>query len=235
MSALRESVVAWPLLATGAALALAGLRAGRRRSALNQAMHELRRPLQALALSGLPEHAATVRLAAAALERLDREINGGLAAGARTGVQVHDLVAAAVRRWQARARLCQTSLSLREEARLSTVEGDPAALGQALDNLVVNAIEHGGSRVVVETRSTRSWLRISVLDSGGDRRAGGRASSPAETIGRLTGRRRRGHGLNVVRGVVADHAGRFWLRTRPQGTAAVIELPLPRCGGDSAA
>jgi signal transduction histidine kinase len=234
MSALRESVVALPLLAAGATLAFASLRAGRRRSALNQAVHELRRPLQVLALSGRPEHAATVRLAAAALERLDREINGGLAAGARTGVQVHDLVAASVRRWQARARLSETSLSLREAARVSTIEGDPAALGQALDNLVVNAIEHGGSRVVVETRSTRSWLRISVLDSGRDGWAAPRAGSPAETIARLTGRRRRGHGLNVVRGVVADHAGRFWLRTRPQGSAAVIELPLPRCGGDSA-
>ena len=61
-----------------------GLRAGRRRSALNEALHELRRPLQAIALAVLgprvgapPVSRARCELAAAALERLDREINGG--------------------------------------------------------------------------------------------------------------------------------------------------------------
>src|SRR4249919_2186392 len=48
---LAEVVAAWPLGATlAAAVAVHGLQVGRRRSALNEALHELRRPLQALAL-----------------------------------------------------------------------------------------------------------------------------------------------------------------------------------------
>ena len=64
------------------AAAWEGWRGGRRRTALNRAMHELRRPLQSLFLSvqvgagraspGLPSSLALVN---AALADLDREIN----------------------------------------------------------------------------------------------------------------------------------------------------------------
>ncbi len=225
MSLLTETAPAWPVVAT-AAIAAAGLRAGRRRSALNEAMHELRRPLQAIALAGVPDIDGSVRLAAAALERLDCEINGKMPSGLRGRVDLKALLAAAVHRWQARARLSDASLSLRWESRVAVVGGDAEALAQALDNLIVNAIEHGGPRIVLEARSTGSWLRIAVLDSGRASRPASRAGSPAETIARLTGRHRRGHGLNVVRRVAAAHDGRFSLRTRAQGSAAVIELPL---------
>src|SRR3954462_11159659 len=74
----------WMLAAsTALVLAAQSLRAGRRRSALNEALHELRRPLQAVALAAGPRGEGSVgggepiELAAAALERLDREINGG--------------------------------------------------------------------------------------------------------------------------------------------------------------
>jgi hypothetical protein len=84
MTELAEIAVGWPLAATMAAVAAAqGLRNGRRRGALNEALHELRRPLQAIALAGAggtvgspPVVESSVRLAAAALERLDREVNG---------------------------------------------------------------------------------------------------------------------------------------------------------------
>jgi signal transduction histidine kinase len=122
-------------------------------------------------------------------------------------------------------------LNLREQATARRVTGDAAALAQALDNLVVNAIEHGGSRILIETRSTRSWLRIAVLDSG---RGAGGGRSREHVIAGLMGRRRHGHGLNVVRRVVSQHSGRFSLRARPQGSAAVIELPLPRWDDDAA-
>src|SRR5436190_1773436 len=75
----------WPL---GLALAAAagGRRVGsaRRRAALNRALHELRRPLQVLALSGpSPSRAGgppgALDLAIAAVDDLDREINGSAA------------------------------------------------------------------------------------------------------------------------------------------------------------
>ncbi len=79
---LAEVAAGWPLAASLAALRpRAAPSAGRRRTALNEALHELRRPLQALALAGPP--AEPDRLAVvpadggARLERLDREINGG--------------------------------------------------------------------------------------------------------------------------------------------------------------
>lgn len=226
MSSLTESLPAWPLIAVIAAVAVAGVRDGRRRNALNEAVHELRRPLQAIALAGVPDLDGSVRLAAAALERLDCQINGRSLGGATGQVELKSLLAAAVRRWQGRERLSDASLHLRWQADADVFAGDPAALGQALDNLIVNAIEHGGPRIVVEARSTRRWLRISVLDSGRASRPQSRTGSPAETLARLTGRRRHGHGLNVVRRVAATHDGRFSLRTCPQGSAAVIELPL---------
>jgi hypothetical protein len=80
---LAQIVAGWPLVASMAAtVAAQGLRAGKRRTALNEALHELRRPLQAVALSSGPQLAGShggedpMELAAAALERLDREING---------------------------------------------------------------------------------------------------------------------------------------------------------------
>ena len=45
-------------------------------------------------------------------------------------------------------------------------------------------------------------------------------------IARLSGRRRHGHGLPVVRRVAAAHGGRFVLRRSEQGSLAVLELPL---------
>ncbi|HET7177655.1 MAG TPA: hypothetical protein VFI63_03105, partial [Solirubrobacterales bacterium] len=73
-----QIVEAWPLAASMALVLVAGgVRAGRRRGALNEALHELRRPLQAIALAagaggaGARGIEGSVELAAAALERLD--------------------------------------------------------------------------------------------------------------------------------------------------------------------
>jgi hypothetical protein len=105
MRVLAETVVAgWPTIATLAlALGAERFRAGRRRSALNRAMHELRRPLQALALSVpqvAPAGPAPLDLAIAALDDLDRQINRGGAA-AEIGwrpVSARELAGAAVGR-----------------------------------------------------------------------------------------------------------------------------------------
>jgi signal transduction histidine kinase len=235
MIELAQIVAGWPMVASMAATAAAqGLRAGRRRSALNQALHELRRPLQAVAFAAGPQLAAAagenpIELAAAALERLDREINGGSAAAPWGVVDGQALLRAAVGRWQARARLADGSLALRWNAGRANVHGDANALAQALDNLIVNAIEHGGPTIVVAARRREGRLRIAVVDSGRAWRPGSRRSSPAEALARLGGRRRHGHGLTVVRTVAAAHGGRFALRRSAQGSLAVIELPL----GDS--
>jgi signal transduction histidine kinase len=228
-----EIVVGWPLAATMAAVAATqGLRAGRRRIALNEALHELRRPLQAIALAGgagpgsPPVLQSSVRLAAAALERLDREVNGGALQRPAEEVEVRPLLEAAVRRWRARASLAGGSLNLRWRAGRAIVIGNRVELAQALDNLIVNAIEHGGPAISVDARPHGGRVRIVIADSGCAARPEARRDTPAEVIARLSGRRRRGHGLAVVRQVAADHRGRFALRCSERGSLALFELPL---------
>jgi signal transduction histidine kinase len=232
--ALAEVVAAWPLGASlAAAVVLRGRWAGRRRTALNEALHELRRPLQTLALvgpGGRQIEPATIQgsvlMAASALERLEREINGDAPEPARATVLVQPLLDSAVSRWIARARLSGNELSLCWEAGGATVEGDERELAQLLDNLIVNAIEHGGPEVVVVAKCRLGRLCVAVIDSGREARPESRRESPAELIARLSGRRRHGHGLRVVRRIAAAHGGHFQLRSSGRRTEAVLELPL---------
>jgi signal transduction histidine kinase len=242
MMKLAEVVVGWPLAASlAAAITAGGVRSGRRRSALNETLHELRRPLQAISLAVGPESGAargvesSVQLAAAALERLDREINGGTLKEVREAVPVRPLLESAVGRWKSRAALGGGSLTLFWGAGQALVNGDGSALAQVLDNLIVNAIEYGGPSVRVEARRRGAWLRVSVADSGRASRPASRRETPAEAIARLAGRRRRGHGLAVVRRITAAHGGRFALRRCERGSLAVLELPLAVAGDELAA
>ena len=222
-----------------AAVAVHGVREGRRRAALNEALHELRRPLQALALAapaGDPPRPAAIegslRMAASALERLEHEINGEERSLAAVPLAVRPLLEAALGRWQPRAALGGCSLRLRWRAGEAEVLGDRCLLAQALDNLVVNAIEHGGPEVVLAAAVSGGRLRLAVIDSG-RRPSARRGMSPSQRAGRsaglisrLDGRRRHGHGLRVVRRTAAAHGGKFHLRVSGPQTRAVLELPL---------
>lgn len=241
MTELAQIVSGWPLvLSMAAAAAAQGLRAGRRRSALNVALHELRRPLQVVAFAGGPRLGDfgagedPIELAAAALERLDREINGGPPVAVWGSVDAASLARAAVARWQHHARMAEASLELRWNAGPVSVKGDRLALGQALDNLVVNAIEHGGPSIVIAARVREGRLRIAVIDSGRARRRRSRRGA-ARLIAQISGRERHGHGLGVVRRVASDHGGRFALRSSERGTLAVFELPLAEPPADGPA
>jgi signal transduction histidine kinase len=233
MTELVQIVAGWPLvLSMAAAVAAQSLRAGRRRSALNEALHELRRPLQAVALAAGPRFGGSaageepIELAAHALERLDREINGGPLVPALGSIDAVALARSAVARWQARARITEASLELRWNAGDVLLNGDRSALAQVLDNLIVNAIEHGGPTIVVVGSLREGRLRIAVVDSGRAARRRPRRNSAAEMFARLSGRHHRGHGLGVARRVAADHGGHFALHRAERGSRAVLELPL---------
>jgi signal transduction histidine kinase len=216
-------------LPMAASLALAGgittFREGRRRSALNAAMHELRRPMQVLALA-LPERFpddgvvdSSLRLAADALDRLDREVNGSGATVAAVQLSPRPLLEEAVLRWRNQAAAFGGSLVFRWRAADAVVSVNPIDLAQAVDNLISNAIEHGGGTVTVEARTAGSRLMISVRDSG-TRRGGDRFPRRRSTHGR------RGHGLRLVTRFASAHGGSFDLRRGDGGTVATIRLPL---------
>jgi signal transduction histidine kinase len=232
---LAQVVAAWPLGASlAAAVALQGVYAGRRRSALNEALHELRRPLQTLALAASAEPVeragpvpGAVAMAASALERLEREINGDSVEPLRVAVAVRPLLEAARCRWQERAASAGASLSLVDPAAELRVEADPLELARALDNLIANALEHGGPEIRIAARRRDGGLELAVLDSGAAAvRPSWRRSRLVATTARISGRGRRGHGLRIVRRLAAVHGGELRLRATEAGTEAAIRLPL---------
>jgi signal transduction histidine kinase len=222
-------------------LALAGgistLREGRRRSALNEAMHELRRPLQALAL-GLPNdparaasHESSLRMVAIALERLDQEINGIAEVDSHDPLKVGPLVRAAAARWEVRAAAVGRSLKISGDASRAIVTGDEAQLARVLDNMISNGFVHGTGEVTIEVRMIEERVRISVIDEGpgvGPAKLGQRSLRT-----RVSGRRRHGHGLRVIGRAARGHGGSFRLRCSTAGTEARLELPLDRSEGEA--
>jgi signal transduction histidine kinase len=248
----QARVVVWPALG-GAGLTLAAaVRDGRRRTVLNERLHEVRRPLQALALmapttGGPGVGDGPLEMAAVALVRLDREINGEAEAEVRAVIAVRPLLDAARRRRQAQAALCGATIEVRWDAGEAAIEGDRVDLAAALDNLVSNALEHGGPRIELTADLLGGRICLAVVDSGSGagRRArerdasvrgreGRRRREWRAPLGRLSGRARHGHGLRLVRRTVERHGGTFALHQGEQGTSAVLELPLlpPRREGD---
>jgi signal transduction histidine kinase len=218
-------------LPMAASFAVAGgistFREGRRRASLNEAMHELRRPLQVLALS-LPADTregeacdSSLRMATAALERLDREINGQVAEESPKPLAARALLEDAVGRWERPAAARGRGLRLLWRASELRVTGCEVELAQALDNLINNALEHGGGKVTIEVREVDDRLRLAVRNSDGLPPARGKRERPG-------GRHRHGHGLRVVARIAADHGGSFRLLRFKGGTEARIDLPLYR-------
>lgn len=235
----------WPALGGAGATVAAAVRDGRRRTALNERLHELRRPLQALALmtpvsgGGAGAGDGPVEMAAAALARLECEINGEGEAEVRTAVAVCPLLDAARRRWGPQAALSGATVAVRWEAGEAVVEGDRIELVAAIDNLISNALEHGGPLIELAADLVGDRICLAVVDSGS---GAGRREREREALrrgretrrwresrtpfGRLSGRARHGHGLRLVRRTAERHGGSFALHKGERGTSAVLELPV---------
>ena len=218
----------WPL-ALVPALALARERwlERRRRTRINRALHELRRPLQALALCANEAAPAFLDLALAALADVDRTVNGSLDPGPRRElVSGRDLVVAAVGRW--RARGAGAELRLYWDAGAAMLFADPERIARALDNLIANALEHGGSPLRITASVVSGRVRITLSDSGAGLRALSRAPRANGNGSRPAPAPRRGHGLAIVSEIAAEHGGRFALARSDDGAVAALELPLAR-------
>jgi hypothetical protein len=91
-------------------------------------------------------------------------------------------------------------------------------VARAFDNLVANALEHGGPPVVVTGARVAERIRITIANGVGENDALG-AGDP-----------RRGHGTEVVSEVASAHRGRFALCQTSSGCVAALELPLAEPG-----
>ena len=227
MAALADSALAgWPLAVTLATVVITDrVRAARRRTVLNRALHELRRPLQALALAGGPRARGQVSAAAAGLAALERELNGG-SPPERRRVEAGRLARDAAERWQPVAAARGRAVELRWTLESTSLRCDPSAIGRALDNLIANSLEHG--RGTIRIAGTRRPGRVRFHVSDGVPGAIGRAS-PARPSLRPRHRRadpRRGHGLAIAAAVAAAHGGRFGACVHPAGASSVLEIPV---------
>jgi signal transduction histidine kinase len=218
------AVAGWPAGVTIAAAVIAArVRGSRRRSALNRGLHELRRPLQTLVLSsgsGQGPGAHALRVALCALDDLDHEINRTRRQVELRAVNCRALVEPAVERWLGVAAATRRSLVLRWRAGSASVLADPDRVAQALDNLIDNALRHGGLRVCVAADVCAIGVRITVHDTGGALR---RTSPPPRDP-------RHGHGLAIISRVAAEHGGRFRFHRTPAGATATLELPIAPSG-----
>jgi signal transduction histidine kinase len=212
--------VTWPMALTMAAAVVRDrLREKSRRRVLNEHLHELRRPLQALTLAARPAENGgpdPLELALAALRDLDREVNGGPPALRRRPVEARMLAIAAAERWRARVAAAGRRIAVRWACEDELADVDPVRVAQALDNLIANALEHGGGPITIEGRRRRGRIELAVRDGGSVSRR------------RLRERHdpRRGHGLRVTRSLVQVNGGRLRVKTRRHGTVAALELPL---------
>lgn len=214
----------------------------RKIAALNRSLHEIRRPLQVLALAvqgnrrslaaGLSGRIASepVRQAISALASLDRQINGASAANRGVGrselVAVRLMADACVRRWLPFARLAGSDLRLSWTGPDVLVRGDGSALAGALENLISNAIEHGGHRIEVSGMAIGRKVRLVVRDSGAASRPGEATDPSIHGAEELDGIAGHGHGLEVVRATISEHRGKFEAEYGPHESEAVVVLPV---------
>jgi signal transduction histidine kinase len=192
--------------------------------ALNRALHELRRPIQALLLmedgNGRPAAAppaasrrGLLELATSALQDLDGSLNGGRPSRPFRHVSCREAVMACLERWRPQAARAG-GIRVYWDAGPAMIEADPAALARALDNLLSNALEHGGPPLVVTGAQVAGRIRITIAN-------GVRSDSVAPHPDP-----RRGHGTAVVSDVARAHRGRFALCHTGSGSVAALELPL---------
>jgi signal transduction histidine kinase len=233
MSALHAA--GWLLALAGVACLLV-LRVRQARAAVRvaRACHELRGPLGAarLALAAMDGEAPPARLAALdlelrraglALEDLGAARRGRSVAGREEPIAVAELLGEQRAVWDLVARALGATLVLGEDLPSVHVLGDRLRLAQAIGNLIVNALQHGGGRVELSARLAGDAVRIEVSDEGPGLPAG--IVALAE---RREGAGRHGHGLAVAASVARRHGGR--LAPAPSARGARIGLELPALG-----
>ncbi|MFC0314750.1 sensor histidine kinase [Gordonia phosphorivorans] len=221
-----------------------------RRQLLSDLAHEIRTPLASVEANieaiedgvRLPDATtyAAIRSATARLSRLADDLDE-VSAAVEVSVQiapdpvaVRTLIDDAAARVRDRFAAAGVRLVVENEAAV-TLAVDADRIGQALDNLLLNALRHtpAGGTVILAATVDDGALEISVIDDGEgitathlphvfDRFYRG---DPARS--RASGGS--GVGLTIVRGIAAAHGGHVRARSggAGRGSTFVLTLPLP--------
>ena len=174
-----------------------------------EAEHELRGPLQAIALAvdapAIDALGADLRpdieRARMALADLAAARSGRRADADVEPIRLDRLVWRAATASDLAARRAGGGVRLDWSAGPVTIRANRGRLAQALGNLLANAVEHGGGHVRVVGRRTARGVRVEVRDSG------------------------RGHGLTIAAKAVRDSGGRITAAKAGTGTSVAIDLP----------
>jgi signal transduction histidine kinase len=212
-----------------------------RMEAVARACHELRGPLAAARL-GLALGCRGGELSAARLRAIDIELGrAALAlddlAQARSAalrprelerVDLRELLVDSVEAWQGSAEAAGVSLRVGAGDGGAVVWGDRLRLAQAAENLIANAIEHGGANVAARGLVGDGVIRLEISDDGP-----GLPAPVAElTRGARRGRGARGRGLAIAAAIAQGHGGRLAAAPAPTGARLALELP-PAPAGDA--
>jgi signal transduction histidine kinase len=200
------------------------------------ASHQLRTPLtalrlqlEALALSGAD--AGTVEEALGEADRLEATIEELLALGApetaREPVDLEALVADRIGAWRSLAAARDRRVVVQAVA-VPPVRARPAAIGQGLQVLLDNALEHGEGTITVSLQPVAGGVRLCVGDEGPGLPAD--LDVPAQPVDRASGR---GRGLPMARALVEAEGGRLRLEAPPVGGLVCLLLPTAEGDGPS--
>jgi signal transduction histidine kinase len=234
------------LIANALVLGLLGLYARRtvrqlrgRLASLTRPLHELRGALTAIELGlALIERSSSscadlngcVDSLRLALERAslgardaDALRRGDQVSAVMDHLDVSALILRSARAWSLLAPAYNASLDVVWHAGPVRVLGHAGRLQQAFDNLIANALEHGGGRVLVEGEHRGAQVRVLVSDGG--------AGLPSQ-FDEASSNTVRGHGLKIASAVIREHEGRLALGMGRNGPGILVELPATGGGGN---
>jgi signal transduction histidine kinase len=232
----------WIAFASGAALgalvasAVALRIRAQRRRAFSGPLHELRGALAALQLGlfalerrGASSHLAdridALRMQAERAHVAVEDVDDIRLARQSTPrrlelVEAGEIVRRRVAAWSGLAETRRRAVELRWAIAPTVVRVDAGRLGQALDNLIVNALDHGSGIVRVTGALTDDSVRIAVTDQGPG------IARPIRELIQSPWHGRHGHGLAVAARVAELHGGRLSATSTRIGSRIEIELPL---------
>lgn len=202
------------------------IRERRRSDALKEevldAVHEISRPLTALRMAfaaprigGLGASLdAEVERAAAPLAQLSRAAGVGVPLRIDP-IDVGGLVKQIVDLWQM-AAVAEGRTLTAEVTGVSLVVGDRGRIGQAVENLVANALEHGAGAVRISVIERAGRCVVEVVDGGACAVVGERMATLPRAV--------RGRGLTIASRIAATGGGRID-RERVAEGKVLLELP----------